>query len=308
MNITNLSQTLLHVAFDEVSEKAAARGVRVTGLEIVGLVPKKTIIDAGKYYLAKQQRSLGVTEAEIVRVAVKSMGLDDLKPFVPEEKIIEYVLEQKDMSRKLVDMTCREFADETASESPAPGGGSISAYLGALAAALATMVANLSSHKAGWDDRWKEFSDWAVKGQQIKDDLLSLVDEDTAAFNKVMDAFGLPKTTDEEKVTRTAAIQSATKYATEIPFRTMQRTFDAFEIIMAMAKTGNPNSVTDAGVGALCARSAVIGAYLNVKINAAGLKDREFADRLLVEGAEIERQTIELEADIMAIVNNKIDS
>ncbi|MGB7200860.1 MAG: glutamate formimidoyltransferase [Pyrinomonadaceae bacterium] len=307
MNITNLAQTPLHVAFDEVSDKARQRGLRVTGLEIVGLVPKKTIIDAGKYYLTKQQRSLGITESEIITIAIKSMGLDDLKPFDPDEKIIEYVLEQKDMSRKLVDMTCREFADETASESPAPGGGSISAYLGALGAALATMVANLSSHKAGWDDRWKEFSDWAVKGQQIKDDLLSLVDEDTAAFNKVMDAFGLPKTTDEEKVTRTAAIQSATKYATEIPFRTMQRTFDAFEIIMAMAKTGNPNSVTDAGVGALCARSAVVGAYLNVKINAAGLKDREFADRLLVEGAEIERKTSEFEAEIMSIVNSRID-
>lgn len=306
MNITNLSQTPLHVAFDEVSEKAAARGVRVTGLEIVGLVPKQAILDAGRHYLAKQRRSLGITESEVIKIAIKSMGLDDLKPFDPDEKIIEYVLEQKDMSKKLVDMTCRAFADETASESPAPGGGSISAYLGALAAALAAMVANLSSHKAGWDDRWQEFSDWALKAQAIKDDLLSLVDEDTTAFNKVMDAFGLPKTTDEEKVTRTAAIQSATKYATEIPFRTMQRTFDAFEIIMAMVKTGNPNSVTDAGVGALCARSAVIGAYLNVKINAAGLKDREFADRLLVEGAEIERQAIELESQIMTIVNSKI--
>ncbi len=306
MNITNLSQTPLHAAFDEVSEKAAARGVRVTGLEIVGLVPKKTIIDAGKYYLTKQQRSLGVTEAEIVRVAVKSMGLDDLKPFDPAEKIIEYVLAAEEKMSKLIDMTCAAFADETASESPAPGGGSIAAYLGALAAALATMVANLSSHKAGWDDRWKEFSDWAVKGQQIKDDLLSLVDEDTAAFNKVMDAFGLPKTTDEEKVTRTAAIQSATKYATEIPFRTMQRTFDAFEVIRAMVEEGNPNSVTDAGVGALCARSAVIGAYLNVKINAAGLKDRNFADDILAKGAEIERKAIEAEAEIMGVVNEKI--
>ena len=306
MNITNLAQTPLHVAFDEVSDKAHRRGLRVTGLEIVGLVPKKTIIDAGKYYLAKQQRSLGVTEAEIVRVAVKSMGLDDLKPFDPAEKIIEYVLAAEEKMNKLIDMTCAAFADETASESPAPGGGSISAYLGALGAALATMVANLSSHKAGWDDRWQEFSDWAVKGQQIKDDLLALVDEDTAAFNKVMDAFGLPKTTDEEKVTRTAAIQSATKYATEIPFRTMQRAFDAFEVIRAMVEHGNPNSVSDAGVGALCARSAVMGAYLNVKINAAGLKDRDFADEMLAKGAEIERKAIEAEAEILGVVNKKV--
>ncbi len=308
MNITNLSQTPLHIAFDEVSEKAAKRGLRVTGLEIVGLVPKKAIIDAGKYYLAKQGRSLGVTEAEIVKIAVKSMGLDDLKPFDPNEKIIEYVLAAEEKMKKLMDMTCAEFADETASESPAPGGGSISAYMGALGAALATMVANLSSHKAGWDDRWQEFSDWAESGQKIKDDLLALVDEDTNAFNKVMDAFGLPKTTDEEKAARSRAIQEATKYATEIPFRTMQRTFDAFEIIKAMAEHGNPNSASDAGVAALCARSAVMGAFLNVRINAAALKDRTFADDLLKRGAEIERQAIQQESEIMVIVNNKINS
>jgi glutamate formiminotransferase/formiminotetrahydrofolate cyclodeaminase len=307
MNITNLSQTPLHIAFDEVSEKAHQRGLRVTGLEIVGLVPKKAVIDAGRYYLEKQRRSLGVAESEIVKIAIKSMGLDDLKPFVPSEKIIEYMLEAENRAPKLVDMTCAALADETASESPAPGGGSISAYLGALGAALATMVANLSSHKAGWDDRWQEFSDWAVNGQQIKDDLLSLVDEDTNAFNKVMDAFGLPKTTDEEKAARTAAIQEATKYATEVPFRTMQRSFEAFEIIRAMAETGNPNSVSDAGVGALCARSAVMGAFLNVKINAAGLKDRSYADDILSRGAEIERQAIETEAEIMAVVNSKIN-
>ncbi len=306
MNITNLSETPLHIAFEEVREKARNRGLRVTGLEIVGLVPKKAIVDAGKYYLAKQGRSLGVTEAEIVKIAVKSMGLDDLKPFIPEEKIIEYVLAAEYKTDSLVDLTCLAFADETASESPAPGGGSIAAYMGALGAALATMVANLSSHKAGWDDRWQEFSDWAVKGQQIKDDLLFLVDEDTNSFNKVMDAFGMPKATDEEKAARTAAIQEATKYATEIPFRTMQRSFDAFEIIKAMVEVGNPNSVTDAGVGALCARSAIIGAYMNVRINASGLKDREFADSLLAKGADIERQAIELEAEIMAIVNAKI--
>ncbi|MBK6750128.1 MAG: glutamate formimidoyltransferase [Pyrinomonadaceae bacterium] len=305
MNITNLSETPLHVAFDEVSEKARQRGLRVTGLEIVGLVPKKAIIDAGKYYLTKQGRSLGVTEAEIIKIAIKSMGLDDLKPFDPQEKIIEYNIAAEYKTDSLVDMTCRAFADETASESPAPGGGSIAAYMGALGAALATMVANLSSHKAGWDDRWQEFSDWAVKGQQIKDELLSLVDEDTNAFNKVMDAFGLPKTTDEEMAARTAAIQSATRYATEIPFRTMERTFDAFEIIKEMAEHGNPNSASDAGVGALCARAAVMGAYLNVKTNAAGLKDREFADDLVARGAEIERRANELEAEIMAIVNSK---
>lgn len=306
MNITNLSDTPLHVAFDEVSEKAAKRGLRVTGLEIVGLVPKKAIIDAGNHYLTKQQRSLGITEAEIVKIAIKSMGLDDLKPFDPAEKIIEYVIAAEYKTESLVDMTCRGFADETASESPAPGGGSISAYLGALGAALATMVANLSSHKAGWDDRWQEFSDWAVRGQQIKDELLFLVDEDTNSFNKVMDAFGLPKTTDEEKASRTWAIQEATKYATEVPFRTMERTFESFGIIKAMAEHGNPNSVSDAGVGALCARSAVMGAFLNVKINASGLKDRIYADDILARGAEVERKAIELESEIMAIVNEKI--
>lgn len=306
MNITNLSQTPLHVAFDEVSEKAHARGVRVTGLEIVGLVPKKAIIEAGKYYLRKQRRSLGITESETVKIAIKSMGLDDLKPFNPNEKIIEYVLETEYKTKKLVDLTCTEFADETASESPAPGGGSISAYLGALGASLAAMVANLSSHKAGWDERWEEFSDWAVKGQAIKNDLLALVDEDTNAFNKVMDAFGLPKGTDEEKAARSNAIQEATKYATEVPLKTMQQAFDAFEVIKAMAEHGNPNSVTDAGVGALCARSAVIGAFLNVKINAAGLKDKVFAEEILRQGAEIERNAINLEAEIMEIVNRKI--
>ena len=306
MNITNLSETPLHVAFDEVSDKARKRGLRVTGLEIVGLVPKKAIIDAGRYYLAKQQRSLGITDAETIKIAIKSMGLDDLKPFDPAEKIIEYVLAAEDRTPRLIDMTCAEFADETASESPAPGGGSISAYLGALGAALATMVANLSSHKAGWDDRWSEFSDWAVRGQHIKDDLLHLVDEDTNAFNRVMDAFGLPKGTPEEKAERTAAIQAATRYATEIPFRTMERTLDAFAVIRAMAEHGNPNSVSDAGVGALCARSAIMGAYLNVKINAAGLKDREYADHILTQGAEIELQATQQESEIMAIVNSKI--
>jgi glutamate formiminotransferase/formiminotetrahydrofolate cyclodeaminase len=306
MNITNLSQTPLHVAFDEVSEAARKRGLRVTGLEIVGLVPKKAIIDAGQYYLKKQGRSLGVTESEIVKIAIKSMGLDDLKPFNPDEKIIEYLLAKEEKMDKLIDMTVREFADETASESPAPGGGSVAAYLGALGASLATMVANLSSHKAGWDDRWEEFSNWAVRGQEIKEDLLALVDEDTDAFNKVMDAFGLPKTTDEEEAARTAAIQEATKHATEVPLRTMQRAFDAFEIVKAMVETGNPNSVTDAAVGALCARSAVMGAFLNCKINAAALKDKSFAADIVARGAEIEQKAVAAESEILTIVNDKI--
>lgn len=306
MNITNISVTPVHIAYEEVFAKAAARGVRVTGAEIVGLVPKKCLIDAGKYYLARQQRSLGVDEREIIKIAVKSMGLDDLKPFVPEEKIIEYVMEADHPQKKLVDMTCTGFANETASESPAPGGGSISAYMGSLAAALGTMVANLSSHKAGWDERWEEFSVWAEKGQALKDELLHLVDEDTNAFNKIMNAFGLPKKTDEEKAARTAAIQEATKYATEVPFRTMKKAFETFEIVEAMAKEGNPNSVSDAGVGALCARSAVLGAWLNVKINASGLKDREFADRILSEAARIAQEAITREKSILEIVEQKI--
>ncbi|MEI6695054.1 MAG: glutamate formimidoyltransferase [Bacteroidota bacterium] len=308
MNITNISDTPLHIAFDEVSSKAAARGVRVTGLEIVGLVPKRAIIDAGKHYLAKQQRSLGISEEEIIKIAIKSMGLDDLKPFHPAEKIVEYVLEAENKNKKLIDMSCTAFANETASESPAPGGGSIAAYMGALGASLAAMVANLSSHKAGWDERWEEFSDWAEKAQHIKDELLFLVDEDTHAFNKIMDAFAFPKKTDTEKAIRTAAIQEATKYATEVPFRTMQRAFDTFEIIKAMAEVGNPNSVTDAGVGALCARSAVMGAFLNVKINASGLKDKVFVENILAKGADIEAKANQTESEILAIVNAKINS
>ncbi len=306
MNITNIAVTPVHVAFEEVCAKAAARGVRVSGCEIVGLIPKKVLIDAGNYYLARQQRSLGVSEEEKIKIAIKSMGLDDLKPFDPKEKVIEYLLEDH-TAKRLVDMTCTAFANETASESPAPGGGSISAYMGALAASLATMVANLSSHKAGWDDRWEEFSNWAVKGQAIKDDLLHLVDEDTNAFNRIMDAFGLPKKTDDEKKARTAAIQEATKYATEVPFRTMQKAFEAFEVIRAMVEIGNPNSVTDAGVGALCARSAVIGAGLNVKINAASLKDEAFKAHILAEAEKIEHAAIAEEQELLAAVNKKIN-
>lgn len=305
MNITDIALTPLHIAFDEVSRAANERGIRVTGTEIVGLVPKRTLIEAGKYFLRKQHRSVGIAESEIIRIAVKSMGLDELKPFKPEEKVIEYMLEEN-ASKRLVDMTCREFALETASESPAPGGGSISAYMGALAAALGTMVANLSSHKAGWDERWEEFSDYAERGQELVSRLLALVDEDTEAFNRIMAVFAMPKTTAEEKAARSAALQSATLYATEVPLKTMKASFECFEIVKAMAETGNPNSVSDAGVGALAARSAVLGAELNVKINAAGLKDRETAERLISQAAEIARKAVAQEAEILQIVNQKI--
>lgn len=306
INLTNISITPVHVAFEESCKKAQERGMRVTGSELVGLAPLKVFTDAGKYFLKKQNRSVGVSEAELIKIAVKSLGLDDLKPFNPEEKIIEYVLRDKS-AKKLVDMTCTGFADETASESPAPGGGSISAYMGALGVSLGTMVANLSSHKPGWDERWEEFSDWAEKGQALKDELLHLVDEDTNAFNKIMDALGLPKSTDTEKAARTAAIQEATKYAIEIPFRVMKKSFEAMEILKAMAETGNPNSVSDAGVGALAARSAVMGAYLNVRINASGLNDKDFVEKVITEGALIEKQAQEAEKEILEIVNTKIN-
>jgi glutamate formiminotransferase/formiminotetrahydrofolate cyclodeaminase len=306
INLTNISITPVHVAFEESCKKAQERGMRVTGSELVGLAPLKVFTDAGKYFLKKQNRSVGISEAELIKIAVKSLGLDDLKPFNPEEKIIEYVLKDKG-AKKLVDMTCTGFADETASESPAPGGGSISAYMGALGVSLGTMVANLSSHKAGWDERWEEFSDWAEKGQALKDELLHLVDEDTNAFNKIMDALGLPKSTDTEKAARTAAIQEATKYAIEIPFRVMKKSFEAMEILKAMAETGNPNSVSDGGVGALAARSAVMGAYLNVRINASGLNDKTFVEKVISEGALIEKQAQEAEKEILEIVNTKIN-
>jgi glutamate formiminotransferase/formiminotetrahydrofolate cyclodeaminase len=307
INLTNISVTPVHIAFDEACKKAQERGMRVTGSELVGLAPLKVFTDAGKYFLKKQNRSVGVSEAELIKIAVKSLGLDDLKPFNPEEKIIEFVMQGK-TGTKLMDMTCKAFADETASESPAPGGGSISAYMGVLGISLATMVANLSSHKPGWDERWEEFSDWAEKGQALKDELLFLVDEDTNAFNKIMDAFGLPKSNDQEKAARSAAIEEATKYAIEIPLRVMKKSFAAMEIIEAMAETGNPNSVSDAGVGALAARSAVMGAFLNVKINAGGLQDRSFVEKVMTEGAEIERKACEAESRILEIVNRKIKS
>ncbi len=305
MNITSIKIAPVHLCFDEVCRCAQNRGLRVTGCEIVGLIPKSVLIDAGKYYLAKQQRSLGVSEEEIMKVAIKSMGLDDLKPFDPKEKVIEYLIEDKSQ-KKLVDLTCVGFCDETASESPAPGGGSVSAYMGALAASLGTMVANLTGGKAAYDDEWEKFSDVAVKGQALKTELLHLVDEDTNAFNKIMNAFGLPKKTDEEKAARTAAIQEATKFATEVPFHTMQKSFEAFEVCRAMVEWGNPASVTDGGVGALAARSAVMGAHLNVKINASSLKDEAFKNDILAKAAELEARAIKEEAEIIKIVNEKI--
>ena len=306
MNITDMGVTPLHTAFDEVNRAAAARGIRVTGTEIVGLVPKRALIDAGKHYLRKQQRSLGIPESEIIKIAVKSMGLDELKPFDPKEKVIEYMLEADNGGKKLVDMTCRDFADETASESPAPGGGSISAYMGALAAALGTMVANLSAHKAGWDDRWEEFSDVAEKGRVLQDALIHLVDEDTEAFNRIMAVFAMPKKTEEEKTARKEALEAATLYATEVPLRTMKTACETFDILEAMASKGNPASVSDAGVGALAARAAVQGAYLNVKINAAGLKDRAVADKLLAEAQEVSQKADKCESEILAVVNDII--
>lgn len=308
MNMTNLAITPLHVAFDEVCRAADARGVRVTGTEIVGLVPKSVLVDAGRHFLRKQNRSTGLPERELVRIAIESMGLSNLKEFKPEEKVIEYMLEAEEMKgvKKLVDMTCTGFAEETASESPAPGGGSISAYMGALAAALGTMVANLSSHKAGWDDRWEYFSNWADNGMAVMNELLYLVDEDTAAFNKIMDVFGMPKGTEEEKAARAEAMEVATLYATQVPLRTMKAAYKAFDVVRAMAEEGNPNSVSDAGVGALAARSAVMGACLNVKINAAGLKDRAMAEALVNEAMEIQAAAQKAEAEILAVVESKI--
>jgi len=304
MNLTDITVTSLHKAYEAVYERANARGIRVTGSEMVGVVPLQAMLDAGKYFLRKQERSTGIPEREIIKIAVKSMGLDELYPFDPDKKIIEYIL--KDEKKQLIDMNLTEFADETASESPAPGGGSISAYVGSLGAALGTMVANLSAHKRGWDDRWEEFSDWAEKGMAVEKELLSLVDEDTNAFNKIMDAFGLPKSNDAEKAARKKAIDDATVYAIQVPFRVMEVSFKGFEVIRAMAEVGNPNSVTDAGVGALCARSAVMGAFLNVKINAAGLDDKAYVEKVLADGKIIEDKAIQEEKEILEIVNGKI--
>ena len=307
MNITDINATPLHVAFDEVSRAAPARGLRVTGTEIVGLVPERAVIDAGRYFLRKQQRSTGIPKEDILNIAIKSMGLDDLRPFVPEEKVIEYLLDaEKDEGGKLTALTVKGFAYETLRESPAPGGGSVAAYMGALGAALGTMVANLSAHKPGWDDRWDEFSRWADCGVELETELLHLVDEDTEAFNRIMAAFGMPKNTEEDKRLRSEAIQSATLFAAQVPLETMKTSFKAFEICRAMAETGNPNSVSDAGVGALAARAAVLGAGLNVKINASSLKDKTTAEALIAEAEKLMKDACEAEKEIMDIVEKKI--
>lgn len=309
MNITDMNVTPLHVAFEEVCRAAAARGLRVTGTEIVGLVPKRVLVDAGKFYLEKQQRSLGVPEEELIKIAVKSLGLNDLKPFNPKEKVIEYLMTDEEVQarkERLVMMSVKGFARETASESAAPGGGSVSAYMGALAAALGTMVANLSAHKRGWDDRWKEFSDWAERGQDVMERLLRLVDEDTEAFAKIMDVFSMPKGTEEEKAARAEAMEKATLYASRVPLKTMQTAMEAMPVALAMARIGNPASASDAGVGAIAALAAVRGAHLNVRINAAGLKDRALASELTDEAARIEAEAVAAEAEVLAEVNKNI--
>ena len=309
MNITDINTTPLHVAFEEVCRAAAARGLRVTGTEIVGLVPKRVLLETGRYYLEKQQRSLGISEDEIIKIAAKSLGLSDLKPFNPREKVIEFLMEDEAVmaeKERLIRMTLKGFARETASESAAPGGGSVSAYMGALAAALGAMVANLSAHKRGWDDRWKEFSDQAVKGQDIMERLLKLVDEDTAAFAKIMNVFSMPKGTEEEKAARAEAMEKATLYATQVPLRTMQTALEAMPLALEMARKGNPASASDAGVGAISALAAVKGAQLNVRINAAGLKDRAMADSLTAEAEKIAKEAAEKEAEILSEVNKNI--
>lgn len=305
MNLTNISVTPVHIAFDEVCRKADARGVRVTGSELVGLIPLKSLLDAGLYFLAKQQRSSGVSDDELIRIAIRSMGLNDIHQFKPEEKIIEFVMADKS-NHKLIDMNLKSFMDETASDSPAPGGGSVSAYLGALGVALGTMVANLSCHKRGWDDRWKEFSDWAEKGKAIQNNLLQMVDEDTKAFNRIMEAFSLPKKSEEEKKSREIAIQEATKNAILVPLKVMETAYSGFELISKMVEKGNPNSLSDAGVGALALRSCIKGAFLNVKINASGLNDKDFVASVIEKGKEIENKTKAEEEAILRSINSKI--
>ena len=307
MNLTDISVTSIHEAFDAVEESAISRGLRVTGSELVGVVPLKAMLDAGKHYLTKQRRSLGVSDDELIKIAVKSLGLDELYPFDPDKKIIEYILEKgKEDGKKLVDMNLKDFVHETASESPAPGGGSISSYMGSMGAALGTMVANLSSHKRGWDDYWKEYSDWAEKGKYYHDQLLKMVDEDTNAFNKIMEAFKLPKNTDEEKQKRKQAIQDATKNAIEVPYTVMKLCYESMEVMKAMADKGNPNSVSDAGVGALAAVAGIRGAFLNVKINAGGMDDKSYVDEVIKNGESIVEKASQLEKEILEIVEKKI--
>jgi glutamate formiminotransferase/formiminotetrahydrofolate cyclodeaminase len=305
MNLTNISVTPVHIAFDEVCRKADARGVRVTGSELVGLIPLKSLLDAGRYFLARQQLSSGVSDDELIKIAIRSMGLNDIHQFKPEEKIIEFVM--ADISEhKLIDMNLKAFMDETASDSPAPGGGSVSAYMGALGVALGTMVANLSSHKRGWDDRWKEFSDWAEKGKAIQNNLLQMVDEDTTAFNRIIEAFSLPKKSEEEKKLRDIAIQEATKNATLVPLKVMETAYPGFEMISEMISKGNPNSISDAGVGALALRACIKGAFLNVKINASGLNDKGFVTNVIARGEVLESKAEAAEQEILKKINEKI--
>lgn len=303
-NLTNITITSMHEAFDESCKAAIARGLRVTGSELVGLVPLQAMLDAADYFLIKQERSLGVSESEKIKIAIKSLGLDDLKPFNPKERIIEYLLD--DGTKKLIDFRLDDFADETAGESMAPGGGSIAAYVGTLGVALGTMVANLSAHKAGWDDKWEFFSEWAGKGQVYKNRLLFLVDEDTNAFNKIIDGFRMPKSSEQEIATRKSAIEEATKYATEIPFQVMETAYKSMEVSQAMLKDGLQSSLSDAGVGILCARAAVIGAYFNVRINAKDIKDRVFADDILSRASEIYKNTLKIEEETIALIDSKM--
>ncbi|MEC8273359.1 MAG: cyclodeaminase/cyclohydrolase family protein, partial [Bacteroidota bacterium] len=304
-NLTNINISPLHKVFDKTCERAQARGLRVTGSELVGLVPKKVLIDAGVHFLKKQERSVGISEQEIMKIAIKTLGLDELSPFILEERVIEYMLDN-DNTKLLIDMNLSDFAIETSSESPAPGGGSISAYCGAMGAALGTMVANLSAHKRGWDDKWEEFSNWAEKGIAFQNELLRLVDEDTNAFNKIMEAFRLPKDSEEEQELRNEAIQKATKFAISTPYRVMQTAYDSMQVMKAMAEFGNPNSVTDAAVGALCARTAARGAFLNVKINCRDCQDKDFVNDILTKGQNLVDKATELEKEIMNITESKL--
>ncbi|MDC9721749.1 MAG: glutamate formimidoyltransferase [Urechidicola sp.] len=304
-NLTNISITSMHIAFDETVKSAINRGLRVTGSELIGLIPLQAMLDAGDYFLKKQERSLGISDAEKIKIVIKSLGLDDLKPFNPQEKIIEYVMKDTD-KKQLVDLSVSEFTEETAGESMAPGGGSISAYVGALGVSLGTMVANLSAHKAGWDDKWEFYSEWAVKGQAYKNRLLYLVDEDTNAFNKIIDGFRMPKGTDEEKQIRQQAIQDATKYATEIPFQVMETAYKSTEVMQAMLKDGLQSSLSDTAVGVLCAKTAVTGAYFNVRINAKDIKDRVYADDIIAKADKVYQAMLKIEKDTIRFIDSKM--
>jgi len=305
MNLTNISVTPVHIAFDAVCRSAESRGLRVTGSELVGLIPLSAMLDAGRYFLKKQKRSTGVPDSELIKIAVKSMGFDELNKFRPEEKIIEYRIRDK-KTKNLVSLSLETFMNETASESVAPGGGSVSAYMGALGTALGSMVANISSHKRGWDERWEEFSGWAEKGKLIQNELLRLVDEDTNAFNMIMKAFGMPKSSEEEKKERKAAIEEATKKAILVPFKVMEIAYGAYELIEEMVKEGNPNSVTDAGVGALAVRSCIKGAYLNVCVNTEGLADKKFGQEIKAKAADLNAQSEKKEKEIVDKVQNRL--